>query len=208
MKVDDFFPIQVPTILEEVSEVAVAELMAIRRMTFMGFVKVEQTRGFMKPNASISSSHGQEMVRTLLIRGLEELGEADEANEETHVKEEAIDAINFLMSILIFDPSLDPRPMNQAFLAGWDFDPDRPFMTREALLYILEASFPLLAKLRNRAWQNNPQSTYFDGYLELCDFANEVGFLASMAFGHDWPDFVSYFLAKDKVLQWRLKTKY
>ena len=72
----------------------------------------------------------------------------------------------------------------------------------------MRASNDLLSKLRNRSWQRQAQSVYFDGMPQLEHVMFELGCLVAGAFDSEWDEFVALYISKDNVLQHRLETKY
>lgn len=177
-----------------------------RRETYQGFAELESTRGFLKPQVSLATSYGQEMLRSLLMRFFEELTEALEATDPDHILEELIDAVNYLWSMLILDPDNPPSPK---FIAAIYSDPwvyHEP-LTEFELGRMLQVAGTFLAKLRNRSWQNHSQSLYFDGGQALEDFVTYAT-LEIMGQFTCWDQFASFFWAKDQVLKFRLQSKY
>lgn len=219
MKVTDLgiWPEQIPENLREESAPAWSTLLTIRRRTYQDFAALESSRGFLTPQISLDSTKGQEMVRILLLRGIEELMEAVDSLTTEHYLEEHIDALNFFMVVSIIDPSIevDDPALSHSFHRGWMESSammKREYLSRDHhrdfVWTILLSMNGILQKLRNRPWQQNTQSTYFDGLGALSNFNRVLGLSMSMLFRGSWDDFVHYFLAKDNVLQFRLRTKY
>lgn len=182
-----------------------------RTETFRGFAAVEEKNGLLHPEMKVNSSGAQDVIRLFLMRGLEEAIEARDSIERDHFYEEMIDSFNFLSSIFIMDPELPLEAFSQALYRGWrDEEKDVSYffdMNHHIVMTLVHAG-PLLEKLRNRSWQQNAQSTYFDGIPQLIEFAQWVGGSFCVAFNHDWEQFIQYYLSKDNVLQFRLRSMY
>lgn len=179
-----------------------------RQSTYRGFTSIESQKGFLRPEASLNTSNGQEMVRILLFRVLEEIGESFDSVDPDHVKEEAVDAVNYLLAI----PALDPRSLNRDRLipvlmtavqtATWDRPYDHKQIGETVLLFSRIGD-----TLRNRAWMENAQDTYFSGALYLQDV---IGLVMSQLMGvcSNFDEFCRIYIAKDEVLNFRLRSKY
>lgn len=221
---EDTLPLQ----LLSNSHVAWQMLFELRIQSYVGFAQLEEFQGFLRPQQSLSTTWGQEMVRILFARGIEEMLESRDSNDKFHFQEEMIDALNYLMAIPVLDPLYNNVALNlhaaceNGFREGidwcklsddtwsWDtvYKTYREAGTR-AIYGILDPANDMLEKLRNRAWQNSPQSTYFDGWPFVARFLRAVVCeISKTAFWGDWKTFVEFFVAKDKVLQFRLRSKY
>lgn len=188
----------------------VQAMMEMRRKTFLGFARIEEVQGFVKPSVSFSTSHGQEMLRILLFRCIEELGEADMSVDEKHYKEELIDSVNYLLSAVMLDPTI----FTPSEVAAFVYEAARTGMFEGQR--ISEGNFWAMTRilsgkigdsLRNRAWMSSPQDSYFAGRGEIVDALMFVLGHIFWAF-RGWEEFYSYFIAKDVVLQFRLKSAY
>lgn len=187
---------------------AAAGMLDLRRATYRGFAEVEAEKGLLTPTAWLASSTGQDMARLLILRGFEELTEAVESDSRDHYLEELIDALNYFWSILILDSSY---PMNVAHevlstsltVASYQAMPLNAWDLGSLLLQV----GPLLATFRNRAWQNHAQSMYFDGWIQLHTFIGAVTRQIAISFA-SWEELARFYWAKDKVLQFRLRTNY
>ena len=206
MNILDFWPDYVGEV--EVSEDYWNDIFQRREDTFLGFLKVEAEKGFLKPS-SIHLSQTQDMVRILLFRTLEEFSEALDADDIKHHQEEIIDALNFLYSIYFLDTS---------YLNGDD-------IIRELMSYIPASAFygDILTindlgqltyycgefgdYLRNRSWMNQPQDLYFNGSVELLKLFRKVTTIAFRAF-KNFDEFYRFYVAKDEVLKFRIRSKY
>lgn len=187
-------------------------LLEMRERTFLGFVAQETIRGFLRAEATLSSPEGQEMVRILLYRVLEEFVEAQMSIDPVHLKEELIDAINYLLCI----PLIDKKLFTKETLANRLFrlTTDERFGCRKGPIRLDEVgSLTLLLcgeladSFRNRPWMHQVQDVYFSGdrlFLEVLEKS------MTLLFSHfdNFSDFASYFIAKDRVLQFRLNSSY
>lgn len=186
------------------------EILGLRKKTFLGFLEVENHRGFLAP-CSFNSSKGQEMIRILLFRTFEELAESALSNDEHHWKEEVVDAFNFLYGI----PFLDEQSLSieeiQHSLCQLCTD-ERIFKNMKIAPFDLGMLVVYMGEsvgdfLRNRAWMHNAQDLYFsgiDGFLDYLKILTE----SMMGSFENFEEFYKYFVAKDSVLQFRLRSKY
>ena len=209
MNVNDIIPTIDPATIPDRPSVDVIEIMlGLRKKTYSGFAQLEATRGFLLPEVSLSSSKGQEIVRILIMRGIEEVLEFTEANDRAHQLEELIDAWNYFISLTILDPKLDQfqaiTGLSEAFTYANFGTTDQQYDVTGPILRVIS---PFLATLRNRPWQNHAQSLYFDGYPQLLELLYVVTQTLATYF-NSWEEFYLYFLAKDDVLQFRLRTRY
>lgn len=62
--------------------------------------------------------------------------------------------------------------------------------------------------LRNRSWMNNSQDAYFTGKPKLIELLCELTQLVYQHSFRNFDEFAKYFVAKDRVLQFRLRSKY
>lgn len=185
----------------------VTALLSMRRASFAGFAAIEQrNRGIITPNLALSSAQGQEAARVLLLRVLEEMMKSHGSSDPHHTKEELIDALNYLWSLSCF-ADVPPTRAISAISAGLeDAGWGNPASTRD-LNILLGYMDPFLQKLRNRTWQRSPQSLYFDGIFELERLLDYGTSFIAMGFPN-YDVFATYFIAKDHVLQFRLRTGY
>jgi hypothetical protein len=196
-------------------------ILALRYDTARGFAEIEEQRGFLTKGINLSTTHGQEQVRILFARGVEEYLEALDAKDPKHVREELIDAVNYWLCIAVQDVEFEYSRLSE-FLSvtlnpvfntpeySYDFtDGARQAMLWTGFKTILFAANPLLEKLRNRAWQNSAQSTYFDGRPQLYTFTKiMLREIILKGFAGSWEDFIAYYIAKDNVLQFRIRSDY
>lgn len=228
MNVNDFITERLPGELEDPTPEAWEILLDYRQDTFLGFLRVEEANGGIQSNVSLSTKQGQESVRMLFARTLEEYFEARSSGTKQHFLEELIDALNYGMSILF----LESRPTEMKKVAealsteflkaqdswdghcvAWFADSDQVSLEvickwEENLLGLAEESDLMLSSLRNRAWQESVQSPYFDGWPQLVAWVAVLALLIFELFDFDWDSFVQLFVAKDKVLQFRLRSAY
>lgn len=183
-------------------------LLKRRRSTYQGFAVIEeQGGGILSPQLSLATARGQEAIRVLVMRVLEELMEAEESTEAEHFEEELIDALNYAWVLLIGDPTfkvVENESVTRFLSYSWR---NREFGDDVTTCDLFRASGELLETLRNRAWQHNAQSLYFDGWPVLVSFVLRVSRYVFSRF-KDWPSFWKMFLAKDEVLKFRLSTSY
>lgn len=186
-------------------------LLSLRGDVFHAFCQRESCNGGIDPACSLSMPKGQENVRVLFARTVEELLEARASEERDHFLEELIDAINFGTSILFLNhnnetllPALSDSIDNLFGMKHYTAS-EFPFDTR--IIRILDAFSPLLEKLRNRAWQNGAQHPYFMGSMQIRQ-AIYVLWAEVIACFDSPEDFKRMYMAKHDVLNFRLKTKY
>lgn len=215
MNIHDFWPTETPVFDHTslgISEVF-SEMMEMRRKTFTAYLEIESSKGFIKA-AHLRTSQGQEILRLLGFRILEELCESAMAEADAHRKEELIDAFNYLYSITFIDEEIPG--------VGWEID-----IFTESLI-LLEAqnhwncTTPLEVEmgkitmslcgsladtLRNRAWMNHPQDLYWSGLPELERFFRDLTEIILCRFS-SFNEFWSYFVAKNGVLRFRLESNY
>lgn len=191
-------------------------LFQLRYETFSGFSKIEQEKGFIQCGSSLSFPKGQEMARILLLRSMEELSEAADSTYPQHFYEELVDALNYAWSIPLLNKKEIPPTFYHLVMASSNSVKreqeavGRLIMTASPETFIgryMMTAAPLLEKLRNRAWMNNSQSMYFEGWPELTVLTGAATYYVTSQF-ESWKQFVQYFVAKNNVLQFRLSTNY
>ncbi len=176
-------------------------ILALRRETFMGFLKIEESHGVThnpRPLA-IFTRKGQEEVRGLLFRSLEEFWESADSNTPEHEKEELIDAINYLMATCFYLPENYPKELLKV-LPG-----KRPLVTLPALPSVLDILMRTLeVSFRARPWQETLQSEFktHEYYGMLLAF---LGYIVSR---FTQREFLEYFIAKNAVLEFRIRSHY
>lgn len=183
-----------------------------RNHTFSGFCEIERFNGgVIYPGIVLSSVKGQEALRMLFFRTLEEYSESLESTESEHILEELIDSMNYLLSI----PFLDYQLMSENQVAYWmdrlchdlgTFTGERPtFENLGRMTYIFGMRVGDI--LRNRAWTQNAQDIVFSGATILEEALLDAARLIMRPF-HDFPEFAWFLLAKDEVLKFRLRSRY
>jgi hypothetical protein len=208
MNIRDYWPDVIPT-----SEKSTwMEFCQMRRNTFLGFARLEASRGFINPAVSVRTSQGQEIVRILALRVLEEIGEAYQSSEEAHFLEELIDAFNYLLSLHQYFGIQDEQIVSYLMTVSKESlgtryrDEHRlPFLLNRIGEITLALGATLGDSLRNRAWMVHTQNSYFDGDLEKIFYPV---YHTIFSYFEDFEHFASYFIAKDRVLQFRLRSKY
>lgn len=215
MNIHDFWDGVIPD--PEPSLETVQEALRLRRSTYRGFAELENHYGFLTPETDLAGSAGQEMVRILLLRGVEELLEAQNSSSFSHFREEVIDSLNYFWTLGILDPKkirervLAENLLQSILLVRYcpedETLPSLRRRVREGWGDILEAAHPLLESLRNRAWQHQSQSLYFDGVPALLQFLRRTT-RQLLEYFPSWEEFHRYYLAKDRVLQFRLRSRY
>ncbi len=206
MNIRDFWPTQKELFYPDA--ITWGNILDRREKTFLGFLEVEKEKGFLKPS-SIHLPQTQDMVRILLFRTLEEFSEAIMAEDMKHHKEEIIDALNFLYSIYFLDTSYLERESVMGMLL--DFSREKFFMWDKLDIMDLGNLTYYCGQfgdyLRNRSWMNQPQDLYFNGSAELLMLFRKITVIAFSAF-ESFDDFYRYYVAKDEVLQFRIRSKY
>lgn len=212
MNIEDYWPspAEVKAWTLERQEVRWGWLWELRSTTWKGFAEIEAKNGIVKPKVSLNTSYGQEVTRVILFRILEEASESILAEDIKHKKEELIDALNYLMSVFLLDKDCPSgRVLAELFTM---ISEDRvkwgsTFTTEQLGTCTLLLTGILPDKFRNRAWMNQAQDFYFSGRDVLTSTLLESASLMLSAFD-DHMDFMKYFVAKDRVLQFRLQSKY
>lgn len=178
-------------------------LLGLREKTFMGFAAREGEKGIVEVPVSLNTARGQDVVRLYAFRALEEYSEALDASDYDHVLEELIDSVNYWMSLLCLEDREWP------FLTGFKwpvhFGHVRP--SEHDLGKMAHKFMQVMDVFRNRSWMANPQDVYFAGYGQLNQAIEYALNLIASSFP-DWPTFWRFYIAKDNVLQFRLRTNY
>lgn len=205
----------VPSHLKDESSVqAWLHLLSLRATTFQGFCEVEVTKGLLEFPTSLSLARGQDVVRMFTTRAIEELMEAFASTERTHYLEELIDCLNYLMGLLFLEGKLAPgmaeniaRALHQASHETEYWGKSHDAVPSHTLWHITKSLARLLEKLRNRSWQHRAQDVVFTGYPELIDVVVR-GVTCLLPYFNNWEEFFELFIAKDAVLQFRLRSYY
>lgn len=172
-----------------------------REATFLGFCEREARKGLVSLPVSLNTPRGQDIVRLYAFRALEEYNEALEAHDHDHVLEELIDSFNYWISLYFLEGKDWP------IARDWPvyFGNIRPNLTDLGSMTARITS--TMDLFRNRSWMENSQDIYFGGYGQLTQAIGYAVNLIASCFP-DWNTFWSFFIAKDNVLQFRLRTNY
>lgn len=191
------------------NSLAWAELLVRRQITAEGFTRIEEAKsGSLFIPTPLNTSKGQDMIRQLFWRCTEEMSESIDAVETDHVKEELIDAVNFLLIV----PCLDEWTAISMEHLSEDLSTSIHFGNQDARFNqtTMQQAVISLARfgdnLRNRSWMHNVQDSYFEGSADLSNLIIRV--INNLTVGFKWEDFWQYFVAKDNVLAFRLRSKY
>lgn len=176
-------------------------LMDLREATFHGFAEREARKGLVSLPVSLNTAKGQDVVRLYAFRALEEYNEALEASDYDHVLEELIDSFNYWTSIRF----IEARPWPNKPSWPVHFGHVRPNLQDLGSMTARIAS--VMDLFRNRSWMENAQDMYFGGYGQLGQAIDYAVNLIASCFG-SFDEFWHYFIAKDNVLQFRLRTNY
>lgn len=198
---------------EHVTENEVRKMLDHRTAVHRGFAELEVRKGVLAPQMDFCSTRGQEGIRILVQRTIEEFMEAYTSEDRAHVLEELVDSINYLWILALIDPNAPRDHMVKAIYDGLNYtngdwissaNKRLDIYTIGAFTYAFNG---LLEKLRNRAWMHNSQDIYFAGWEDIA-FALAVGTRHCRVHFNSWEEFAQYYYAKDLVLQFRLKSKY
>lgn len=183
-------------------------LLRRRQATMQGFAEKELRQGILVYPVSLNSKRGQDIIRLFLMRFIEEVLEAHESKQKDHRLEEHIDALNYLLMIPMLETvNWEPTPLVLDTLHSAWSEGLRTLSPSEDLGALLLAVFPLLEKLRNRSWQSGAQDTYFAGYPEYYQLVRWYIAILTREF-RSFSEFLWYFIRKDEVLKFRLRTNY
>ncbi len=183
-----------------------------RGKIFHGFCEVEKHNGgLLYPGIALSSAKGQEALRILFFRVIEEYAESMDSSEKSHILEELADAMNYLLSIPFLDLKVvDVKRLAERIdMACWDLGTFEGSSTSLSELGSISFMFGMRVGdlLRNRTWTKNAQDVVFNGSAELMDILIEVLKLLIAPF-HDFNELAWFLLAKHEVLKFRLRTNY
>ena len=183
----------------------------MREATAKGFLGQEVAKGLMPKEAALGTldfndAKAQDIIRLFLFRVIEEFVESLQAKSIEHRLEELIDTLFFLLEIPILDTW---RAIPQEKLALELSTHNTPgYNTIEQPLAIISYAAGMFAdKLRNRSWMVNVQDVYVAGSREMLSMINSIFFIIT-GFFNDWEEFWRYYVAKDRVLQFRLRSGY
>lgn len=185
-----------------------------RHSTAKEFLRQEEEKGFIAIPTSLNTARGQDMIRLLLFRTIEELVESYQATEHDHVREELIDALFFALEIAVLDDwkaiTKDQLSESLFYAANRTFNlgdrsHDHPWAEDISDLIIEMGKFG--DTLRNRSWMKQSQSTYFDGVGNLILLIMKVATFVMNRFS-SFKEFWQFYVAKDNVLQFRIRSNY
>lgn len=188
------------------------DLMLHRSNTAWGFYELEKGHGALVVGVPLSDSAAQDSLRLLLYRTMEEVMESVDADSIDHAREEAIDAINYLLGMVVVEKRWENLPVqNQNVLVAALTNMSPNFvgirLDEDDVARINRAIFSRFSPfLRNRAWTAQTQHFFFD-YGEFYQMVVEVVGVLMETF-ESMHQFWQYFLAKDAVLQFRLRSQY
>lgn len=192
---------------------SVGEIVSRRMSTFNGFADIERVRGLMPAKVDLNNSRGQDILRLMLFRTLEEVVESHLSHDMDHVLEEMVDAFNYLISIFFLDPlAFSPAEVEQFLVTQAEaVFIDQKMVARPSPSHLGRLTISLTGQLgdllRNRAWMTNAQDVYFVGGPVLKEAIADALQVIWMPFA-DWQQFMNYYVAKDEVLRFRLRTNY
>ena len=100
--------------LAELNLEAITNLLTRRRAIYAGFAKIEEMNSnSQRVWVNLHGKQGQDYARALWARGIEEVLEATESRSRAHMLEELIDALNFVLSLVIMSPEIYRRLQNE-----------------------------------------------------------------------------------------------
>jgi hypothetical protein len=191
----------------------------MRARSYRGFASIEKNKGLLQPEVSLNTPHGQEMLRMLMFRTIEECVESINSRDRDHELEEVIDAYNYLWAMLIIDP-VRFKPLELATMLHktfidpssttnmtWSGHPGGALDTRDVGEIAEWLAGDVGEVLRNRAWMQNAQDNYFAGIDVLRIAICRVTYRLYRVFP-SWTSFAAMYIAKDAVLQFRLRSNY
>lgn len=180
---------------------------AMRHKTHMGFMEREHEKGIMFSPFDLKTPKGQDVARLLFFKVIEEYTEAVAAMDTDHELEELIDTVNYAWSALSAVQFPHTSFYQTLKLAFDNSHHKRVPVTRDKLGDVSYRLAMITESFRNRSWMANAQSDYFDGLaLYSLNLMQTIGAIAQHFF--DWNEFWQYFMAKDAVLQFRLRSNY
>lgn len=185
------------------------QLLTIRRVTAFGFREREQEHGLVPGIVNYNTPLGQDYIRLTFFRVIEEYTEYLLADSLEHSMEELIDSLFFLLGVAVLDDELFkriPELLSASIIFGTDIpEPNQPMFNAD-LFALIEKLGSFGDLLRNRSWMTQVQDMYFDKE-RLLHLLVDVSKIICYTFP-SWEEFWKYYIAKDKVLQFRLRSKY
>jgi len=202
-------------------ETKIHDMCSYRELVGTGFYDLEVEQGTAAKVRSLSTTQGQDTIRNYLFRTLEEIGESILSIDRAHLLEELIDAFNYYLWVMMFDPvAIDP---NRLFVVleevlGQDWfskdanlkghivhsTVDRTYFLGKATLKCSVIS----DYLRNRSWMKQSQANQFAGADEMFDFLRFFMTRLILPYFCNLDEFYSYYMAKNDVLKFRLDSNY
>lgn len=194
----------------ELSLSSLAELVNRRRDTFMGFMEREHDKGISFVPFDLRTTKGQDVARLMYWRCLEEYAEAVSAKTQEHRLEEIIDSVNYAMGIWAchdFPTARYLGDLHNSLTSVYKNQRVRCIPTRHRLGELVYVFANVTEVFRNRSWMENAQDSYFVGHSQYIRSLEQA--ISNMAeYFLDWDEFWKYFMAKDMVLQFRLRSNY
>jgi len=187
----------------ELSADSLGKLLIVRQETFLGFMDREHNKGILFTPFDLRTPKGQDVARLFFWRCIEEYAEAISANSLEHRLEELIDSFNYASAMIVGTQNLWLGDLME--LMPPQFTREDP--TRERLGAIAYKLANVTETFRNRAWMENSQSNYFDG---MAEYRSTLFWaIRQICKGFEsWEEFWRYFMAKDAVLKFRLRSNY
>lgn len=188
-------------------------LLKRREQTAICFLTIQQEKSLLRYPMRFDQPDGQDALRLLFFHTLEEIAESIDAEKEEHVLEELIDAVFFLLEIPLLDEwksiplkVLADKLHTEASFTGLFLGPHRIGMLPE--LGGMAYRFGIFCdRLRNRSWMHHAQDVYFDGAEDLLRVITD-GMSVLLSRFSSWESFWQYYIAKDEVLKFRIKSQY
>lgn len=230
VNIQQFLPQYTPVELRRLDAELWLKLLERRKLSFEGFFETEsKSQVGLYSARTVHIARGQDYLRGLFFRVIEEVGEALESSDYDHFLEELIDAVNYLLAAAIFDESLFTHAELAVILEkacmletptvkrqdvpknGFPFtmmaDPNRGLEVELLGEISYLCSTYIGDVLRIRSWTEVPQDLYFAGKTR---FVVVLGLVFSRLFMlfPDSDTFYRFYVAKDDVLQFRLRSKY
>lgn len=191
------------------------DLLRRRQETSKGFTEIEEKNGgFVRTIAPLSTMRGQEILRIILFRVLEELTESFLADDEKHQHEECVDAFNYLLMATMLDiaTGLGITGISQLAVLLYEAAEEAEWRDEEIGpldlgMFVAFLAGDLTDTLRNRTWMLNAQDFYFSGQ-EVFRTAVKNTALKIFETFPSFDNFWRFFVSKDDVLRFRLRSHY
>lgn len=190
----------------EFGKTALSTMLEMRDITSHGFYELERVKGHFPQEVSLALPDTQDYVRLLGFRFLEEIAESMDSHDEDHKSEELIDALNYLLNIGLIDQTYIFKPeLVEIMFRSVYFG--RHVLRDNVDEILISIAGRLADTLRNRSWMNNAQDVMWSGKSVFLEAFEACWMLITSEFD-TWAEFWAYYYAKDRVLQFRLETKY